>query len=193
MSRLGPIPDPATMDAAMKEEYDSLVRFRKGAPPSGYWGGPYDPWFRSPELCHQMRTFGLWFWEKTCLDRGIVELAISIGAEFWQSNVEWSHANTAVRNGIPQSVIDDVLAGRRPDTDREDILTVYDLSYAFMEGKALSQSLYDRAIAQFGERGLTEIAGVLGFYTMVAFHLRAFDVEPDEGSGFHGFKRPREA
>lgn len=192
MSRLGPIPDPATMDETMKAEYDSLVRFRKGAPPSGYWGGPYDPWFRSPELCHQMRTFGLWFWEKTSLDRGIVELAISLSAHFWQSNVEWSHADTAVRNGIPQSVLDDVLAGRRPDSDREDILTVYDLSLALMQGKSLSDVLYKRALEAFGERGMTEIAGVIGFYTMIAFQLRTFDVEPAE-EGFHGFESPSEA
>ena len=39
MSRLGSIPGPTTMDEATKAEYDSLVRFRKGAPASGYWGG----------------------------------------------------------------------------------------------------------------------------------------------------------
>lgn len=192
MSRLGPIPDPATMDEATKAEYDSLVRFRKGAPPSGYWGGPYDPWFRSPELCHQMRTFGLWFWEKTSLDRGIVELAISVAAWHWQSNVEWTHANTAIRNGISESVLDDVREGRRPNTDREDILTVYDLSRPLLDGKSLSDDVYQRALNVFGERGIAEISGVLGFYTMVAFNLRAFDVEPGE-EGFHGFTRPPEA
>ncbi len=192
MTRLGPIPDPSTMDEAMKTEYESLVRFRKGAPPSGYWGGPYDPWFRSPELCHQMRVFGLWFWEKTSVDRGIVEFAISVAAYFWQSNVEWSHADTAVRHGIPQAVLDDVQQGRRPESDRRDITTVYDLSMALLSGKSLSDELYGRALAEFGERGITELSGLLGFYTMVAFHLRAFDVEPDE-SGFHGFPRPPEA
>jgi 4-carboxymuconolactone decarboxylase len=192
MSRLGPIPDPDVMDEAMKAEYDSLVRFRKGAPPSGYWGGPYDPWFRSPELCHQMRTFGLWFWEKTSLDRGIVELAICVAAWHWQANVEWTHANTAIRNGIPESVLDDVQHGRRPNSDREDILTAYDVSRALLEAKSLSDALYARALAQFSERGITELAGVVGFYTMVAFHLRVFDVEPNE-DGFHGFARPVEA
>ncbi len=192
MTRLGPIPDPSTMDEAMKTEYESLVRFRKGAPPSGYWGGPYDPWFRSPELCHQMRVFGLWFWEKTSVDRGIVELAISVAAYFWQSNVEWSHADTAVRHGIPQAVLNDVQQGRRPESDRRDITTVYDLSMALLSGKSLSDELYGRALAEFGERGITELSGLLGFYTMVAFHLRAFDVEPDE-SRFHGFPRPPQA
>jgi len=191
MSRLDRIPDPATMDEMTKTEYDSLVRFRKGAPASGYWGGPYDAWFRSPELCHQMRTFGLWFWEKTSLDRGIVELAICVGAYHWRANVEWVHAGTAIRNGISESVLDDVRLGRRPTSDREDILTVYDLSIALLQGKALSEALYLRAQELFGERGITEIAGVLGFYTMVAFQLRAFDVEPDE-TGFHGFERPPE-
>ncbi len=192
MSRLGPIPEPATMDEATKAEYDSLVRFRKGVPPSGFWGGPYDAWFRSPELCHQMRTLGGWFWEKTAVDRGIVELAICVAASHWQANVEWVHAGTALRNGIPQSALDAVQAGRRPDSDRDDILTVVDLSRALLEGKSLSDALYRRAVEQFGERGVTEIAGLLGFYTMVAFQLRAFEIEPGD-DGFHGFARPREA
>ena len=35
MSRLGPIPDPSTMDEVTKTEFDSLVRFYKGVPESG--------------------------------------------------------------------------------------------------------------------------------------------------------------
>lgn len=191
MSRLGPIPDPSTMDEVTKTEFDSLVRFYKGVPESGYWGGPYDPWFRSPELCHQMRTFGLWFWEKTSIDRGIVELAISVAAYYWQSNVEWTHADRAVEYGIPQSVLDDVQIGNRPVSDRNDVLVTYDLSMTLLEGKSLSNDLYNKVIELFGERGLTEMSSLLGFYTMVAFQLRSFDVEPDS-DGFHGFSRPEE-
>lgn len=191
MSRLQPV-DVATMDEGMREEWDSLVRWRKGEPPGGMFGGPFDAWFRSPEFCHQMRVFGLWFWEKTSVDRGLIELAISIAAYHWQSNVEWSHANTAIRFGIEESVLEEVKAGKRPTSSREDVRLIYDLSMAFLQNKSLSDALYEKAKATWGERGITEIAGVLGFYTMVAFTLRAYDIEPSEEGRQH-FARPEEA
>lgn len=192
MSRIGPL-DPATMDDALRAEYDSLVRWRGGTPPEGgMFGGPFDSWLRSPQLCHKMREFGGMLWNDTSLDRGIVELAICVAAWFWQSNVEWSHANTAIKFGIEPGVLDDVAKGRRPASDRADVLLTYDLSLAFLQGKSLSDALFARAIEGFGERGLVEIAEIVGFYTAVAFTIRAFDIEPGEGAP-HPFTRPAEA
>lgn len=192
MSRIGPLV-PETMDDELRKEYDSLVRWRGGTPPpDGMFGGPFDVWLRSPQLCHKMREFGGLLWNDTALDRGIVELSISVAAWFWQSNVEWSHAATAMRFGIEPAVLDAVAAGRRPESSREDVLLAYDLSVAFLQGKALSQALFDRAIGLFGERGLVEIAETVGFYTAVAFTIRAFDVEPGADAP-RPFARPEEA
>lgn len=190
MTRLGAL-NPETMDEALRKEYDSLVRNR-GVPEGGVFGGPFDAWIRSPEFCHKMREFGGMLWERTSLDRGIVELAISITAAFWNANVEWSHAETAARNGIDRSVLDQVQAGQRPTSPREDIGLVYDLTMAFLRNKSLSEALYQKAIALFGERGLVEVAAVVGFYTMVSFTTRAFDIEPAEGRPAP-FSRPPDA
>jgi 4-carboxymuconolactone decarboxylase len=190
MTRLGPL-NPETMDEALRKEYDSLVRNR-GVPEGGVFGGPFDAWIRSPELCHKMREFGGMLWERTSLDRGIVELAISVTAAYWNANVEWSHAETAVRNGIDRSVLDQVQAGQRPTSPREDVGLVYDLTMAFLRNKSLSEALYQKAIAVFGERGLVEVAEVVGFYTMVSFTTRAFDIEPPEGRPAP-FSRPPDA
>ncbi len=188
MSRLGPL-NTETMDDVLRAEYDSLVRNR-GVPADGSFGGPFDAWIRSPELCHKMREFGGMLWERTSLDRGVVELAIAITAEFWDANVEWSHAETAIRNGIERAVLDDVQAGRRPESPREEIGLVYDLAQAFLRNKSLSEALYQRALAQIGERGLVEVAEIVGFYTMVSFTTRAFDIEPPVGR--RPFPRPPE-
>ena len=181
MSRLGPL-NPDTMDAALKDEYDSLVRNRKGvAPADGYFGGPFDAWIRSPEFCHKMREFGGMLWERTSLDRGVVEMAISVTAAFWNANLEWGHSETAINNGIDRAVIEDIQAGRRPKSPREEVVLVYDLSRIFLENKSLSDAFYQKAVALIGERGIVEVADIVGFYTMVAFTTRAFDIEPAEG------------
>lgn len=38
-------------------------------------GGPYDAWLQNPELFHRLRGLGGMLWERTSLDRGIVEFA----------------------------------------------------------------------------------------------------------------------
>lgn len=189
MSRLGPL-NPETMDEVLRTEYDSLVRNR-GVPEGGVFGGPFDAWILSPELCHKMREFGGMLWERTSLDRGIVELTIAITAAFWNANVEWSHAETAVRNGIDRAVLDDVQAGRRPASPREEVGLVYDLTQVFLRNQSLSEALYQRAVTLIGERGLVEVAEIVGFYTMVSFTTRAFDIEPAEGRP-QPFPRPVE-
>lgn len=180
MTRLRPIPDDQ-MTPEVRTEWESLARWRKPQA-DGQIGGPFDTWLRSPEMSNQMRRFGGFLWERTSLDRGIVEFAIGIASVYWQSNYEWNaHGPRAVEYGIPQAVADELLAGKKPTTDRNDINVAYDVCQALLEGKALSTTLYDRAIAEFGERGLVELCGTIGFYTQVAFTLRAFDVEPAEG------------
>lgn len=189
MSRLAPL-NLEEQPQDVREEYDHLARARKPRP-DGTFGGPFDTWLRSPEMSRALRRFGGLVWERTSLDRGIVELAICIAGRRWSANVEWrAHEPRAVEHGIPQSVMDDVLAGRAPSTDREDIRVTVEVSEALLDGKALSQSLYDRGIALFGERGMVELAATVGFYTLVAFTLRTFEVEPD---GAPIFERPPEA
>lgn len=189
MTRLAPLNlDEASTE--LREEYDSLARARKPRE-DGTFGGPFDTWLRNPEMSHALRRFGGMIWERTSLDRGIVELAICVAGRHWQANVEWAaHEPRAVQHGIPQSVMDDVLAGREPETDREDIRLTVAISEALLAGKALSQGLYDQGVALFGERGMLEIAATVGYYTLVAFTLRTFEVEPD---GTRVFERPPEA
>lgn len=190
MTRLSAIPEEQ-MTPEQREEWASLTKWRPIGP-DGQVGGPFDTWMRNPEMSRQLRRFGVWVWERTSLDRGIVEFAISVISRHWDSNVEWtSHAPRAVEYGIPQSVMDDLRADRAPETDRSDIVLAFEVCRGLLEGHALSQGLYDRAVAEFGERGLVELCATVGYYTTVAFTLRAFEVEPAEGVE-RPFERPSE-
>ena len=41
----------------------------------------------------------------------------------------------------------------------------------------LAQGLYDDAVKLLGERGLVEIIGLCGYYTLVSMTLNAFEVD----------------
>ena len=179
MTRQTPM-DLTSLTPDRQREYDSLARARKPRP-DGSLGGPFDPWLLNPELSHRLRGLGGALWERTSLDRGMVELAISIVGKIWEANVEWTaHAPRAVEYGIPQSFLDDVLAGRRPSGTQEQEL-VFDVCMSMHTDHKLPRALYDRAVSAFGEQGLMEIVAITGYYILVSMTLNAFEVQVAPG------------
>ncbi|HXZ85901.1 MAG TPA: carboxymuconolactone decarboxylase family protein [Myxococcota bacterium] len=175
MSRLEPKKrDELTPE--QRERYDEVAKLRPPRP-DGQIGGPFDPWIRSPELSRRAMGLGTFLWERTTLERRLIELAILVTGRAWRSNVEWvAHARYAREFGVAQETIDDVFAQRRPERAPADELLVYDVSRALHETRDLAPALYAEAVARFGERGLVELIAVLGFYTFVSMTLNAFDV-----------------
>ena len=162
-------------------EYDSITAARP-AQPDGTLGGPFDPWLRNPEFSRRIRGLAGMLWTRTSLDRGIVELAISITARFWRSNVEWAaHAPAAVQHGIAQEVIDSVMAERRPDGAPDPQPLLYDVCMALHREHGLSEELYAQAVEAFGEQGLMEITAVIGCYTLVSMTLNTFEIPVGPG------------
>lgn len=183
------LPNPSTFDERRRAEYEDFLRARK-ARPDGSMGGPFDPWLLNPELFHRLRGLGGMLWERTSLDRGLVELAICITGRFWEANVEWAaHAPRAIEYGVGPEVIDAVYAGRRPaGTPAEEL--VYDVCITMHVEHRLPRPLYDRAVEQFGERGLVELMAVIGYYTLVSMTLNAFEVEVPAGTAAPFVREP---
>jgi|TARA_B100000315_G_scaffold173327_1_gene161770 4-carboxymuconolactone decarboxylase len=161
-----------------QEQFDRICKFRQPRE-DGQIGGPFDPWIRSPELARRAVSFGNFVWERTTVDRGIVELAIIVTARYWRSNVEWvSHAAAAKNYGIPQDVIDSVFEQQRPRTSVPEVVCAYDLVYALNVEKDVPQDIYDSAVSVFGEQGVVELIAATGYYTMVAMTLNTFEIQP---------------
>ncbi len=163
-------------------QYDRIARFRRPGP-DGQIGGPFDPWIRSPEVAERAVSLGNFIWERTTLDRRLVELAIIITARHFCSNVEWvAHARMAREQGVSDAVIDDVFARRRPQAAPTDELVVYDVVTALHESHDLPLALYRQAVDTFGEQGLMELIMTIGFYGFVSLTLNAFNVPVAEGA-----------
>jgi 4-carboxymuconolactone decarboxylase len=187
MSRLRP---KARLDLTPEQQqaYDRIGEMRP-ARPDGTYGGPFDPWIRSPELAQRAVEFGRFLWERT-LPRRLVELAILVTGRFWRSNVEWvAHVRMALENGVTQATIDDIWNQRAPAGAPDDERLVYEVAKSLHERHELSNELYRRAVDRFGERGLVDIIGVIGFYTMVSMTLNAFRI-PATGVDEQPFEYP---
>ncbi len=175
MSRLSK-KTPEELTPEQREQHQRIAKFR---PPGadGQIGGPFDPWIRSPEVARRAVSFGNFIWERTTLDRRIVELAIVITARHFRSNVEWAaHTRMAREQGVSDAVIEAVFEKRRPEDAPTDELLTYDVVTALHESHDLPIDLYRRAVDRFGEQGLMELITTIGFYSFVSLTLNAFNI-----------------
>jgi len=174
---------PDELTPQQREQYDRIGQYRQ-ARADGTLGGPFDAWIRSPELARRATGLGNFIWNRTTLERRIVEFAIAITARVWEANVEWvAHAEEARKRGVSDDVLASVLAGQRPEGAPEDELLTYDFCKSLHETRRLPIDLYQRAVSLFGEQGLMEMIGTIGYYTFVSMTLNAFEVGVESGVG----------
>ena len=58
---------------------------------------------------------------------------------------------------------------------------IYDVAKSLHEGHGVAKRLYDEAVNVLSERGIVEIIGLCGYYTMVSMTLNTFEFGLPEG------------
>ncbi len=77
--------------------------------------------------------------------------------------------------GMDPTIIDAIRDRRTPVFDEPKGKTIYEVAKSLHEGHGLSRTLYDEAVSVLTERGLTEVIGLCGYYTLVSFTLNTFE------------------
>ncbi len=176
---------PRSLDELTPDQQAQYERIRKARQPreDGQFGGPFDPWIRSPEVAQRAMSLGNFVWERTSVGRRIVELAIIVTGRHWRSNVEWvAHARMAKAEGVSDEVIAAVFEQREPpEQSPEDEKLTIAVCRALHETRELPLPLYEQAIALWGEPGLMDIIQTIGFYSFVSMTLNAFNIPTAEG------------
>lgn len=176
MTRLQPL-DEITLSPQQEE---ILAAIKSG--PRGGIRGPFPAWIRSPELADRGQKLGEYCRFNTAFEPRLAELAIIICARYWTAQYEWyAHAALARKGGLADSVIDAIAARQRPEGMRDDEAAVYDFCTELHHDKQVSDGAYQRALALFGERGVVDLVGISGYYTLVSMTLNAFQVELPPG------------
>jgi 4-carboxymuconolactone decarboxylase len=70
---------------------------------------------------------------------------------------------------------------KRPANMKDDEAAVYDFSTQLHRTKKVNDSVYKRAVALFGEKGVMDLIGVNGYYTAVSMTLNVVEVPVPEG------------
>ena len=149
--------------------------------PRGAVRGPFQVLLRSPALCAAAQRMGSYLRFECALDRRMIELATILIARSWSQQYEWyGHSVDAVKAGLKPETVAAVAEGRRPRELPEDEEIVYDFVTELLATKGVSDATYARAVGKFGEQGVVDITGMVGYYTLLAAQMNvARTARPD--------------
>jgi len=165
---------------AQKEWADMIA-----APPRNakFTGPPYRAYIRNPDLAPRLSALSEYLRWNTSLPPRLSELAILITARQWTAQYEWfAHYPLALKGGLDPKVANDIAAGKRPDGMKDDEAALYDLAMALYRDKKVSDPVYKAALEKFGERGIMDIIGIIGYYDLVSMTLITMQAEPPNDS-----------
>ena len=133
---------------------------------------PYRAYIRNPELAPRLTALSEYLRWNTTLPPRLSELAILITAREWTAQYEWfAHYPLALKAGLDAKILSDIAAGRRPENMREDEAALYDLATALYRDKKVTDPVYKAAVGKFGERGVMDIVGIIGYYGLTSMAL----------------------
>lgn len=168
---------PAEMSEEQKQIYDESIASKRGRPPP-----PMMAWLNSPEMARHATRLGAFLRFDTVFPAKLSEIAILVTARHWTSHYEWyAHKRLALQGGMDPAIIEAIRDRRTPAFDDPKAQMIYDVARSLHEAHGLTRPLYDEAVRLLGERGLVEIIGLCGYYTLVSMTLNAFEFDLPDG------------
>ena len=170
-----------------RSAFDTYVR-----PGTGYetgLRGPVGMWMHSPVLAEAVFDLRQRVRYGTPKDQRLTELIILSTAREISNQYEWSaHEPLGQTAGLEQDIIE-VVKYRKdlntlPPIDGfgEIEQTLVQFTRELVSEEKVSTPTFNKAIELFGNEGVVDIVGLVGYYNFVAMTLKAFDVQRPVGS-----------
>ena len=142
--------------------------------------GPFLVWLHSPELCDRVESLGAYVRFDCSLAEKLREFSILITARHFDAQHSWNaHVDKAIAAGISAEAIRAIAERRTPTFEAEDERVFYQFCTEVLEEHFVSDATFAAALSLFGERGVVDIIGCLGNFSMLAMCLNAFQVDLD--------------
>jgi 4-carboxymuconolactone decarboxylase len=134
--------------------------------------GPFNVLLRSPEMGDLAQKFGAEMRYHSSIPRKLNEFAILITARHWNSQYEWyAHHRDGLKYGLEPAVVDQLAAGAKPTTMDADESAIYGFCTELLNRKQVSDATFNAVKNKFGEKGVVDLIGTMGYYNMVSMLL----------------------
>jgi 4-carboxymuconolactone decarboxylase len=166
------------LDDAQRRVWADVVAGPRGSVPP-----PAHVWLKSPGLADHAHKLGAHVRFGTDFSPRLTEIAILVTARYWTAQFEWSaHARLARQAGVAQEVIDAIAERRKPVFSDPDEQLVYDFCSTFYRDHGVDDGVFEKVKERFGERGLVDLTGLIGYYSFVSVTLNVFQVPVPPGA-----------
>ncbi len=172
--RMPPLRDDE-MDTVQKSAAAELIAGpRKGVK------GPFIPLLRSPELMARLQRVGEYLRFESALPPRISEFATLVVSRHWTQQFEWvMHSGLALKAGTQQRTIDGLREGARPEGMSEEEAIAYDFTCELNSNRGVCDETYRKAVDAFGEPGLIDLIGIIGYFTLISMILNVAHTPPE--------------
>jgi pyruvate/2-oxoglutarate dehydrogenase complex dihydrolipoamide acyltransferase (E2) component len=82
---------------------------------------------------------------------------------------------------LSSAIADAIAANQRPEGMAKDEETVYDFVSELLAAGSVSDAAFQRVKDAFGERGVVDLVGAVGYYSLVSMTLNVFQLELPAG------------
>jgi 4-carboxymuconolactone decarboxylase len=109
---------------------------------------------------------------------------ILMAARSWSQQYECAvHHPIALKAGVTAEVARAISERRRPEQMTAEETALYDFCDELMRTQAVGDAAYARMVSIFGEKGVVDTVGIVGYYTKLAMVLNtARTPPPDNGA-----------
>jgi 4-carboxymuconolactone decarboxylase len=161
---------PIAAAALTEEQLQAAAEFQEAR---GYAvHGPFAVMLRSPEVMLRAKAMGDYLRFRNVLPKRVSEMVILVTAREWTQQFEWTyHYRYAMEAGLDREIADAIGEGRRPPAMAEDETAAYDFAIELHHRRGVSDATYARAQALFGERGVIDLTGMCGYYSLLAMMM----------------------
>lgn len=177
MPRIRAITEKASLPEAHHATFDAIAESR------GRVGFPFSLLLNSPEAAGRIAHLGAFLRFDSKLAPEERELAIITAARESNCAFEWAaHTRLARQAGVREEAIEAVANRSSVDGLNEVEGLVVTYGRQLLRDKRVSAQTFDGAVKRWGEQGVVDLTALLGYYTMIACALNAFEVEAPEGA-----------
>jgi 4-carboxymuconolactone decarboxylase len=144
--------------------------------------GPYHVWLHDPDLMDRVSPLSNYFRFDCALPVKLREFGILVTARYWDAQYSWNaHVEKARAAGIADDVINDLAANKTPTFEADDERVFYEFAMEALENHFVSPKTFRAAKEIFGTKGVVDLIGAVGYFSMLQICLNSAEVDLQAG------------
>ena len=173
--RMPPLPADRMNDAQKAAAAALIAGPRKGV------FGPFIPLMRSPDLLDRLQRVGEYLRFGSVIPGKLNELAMLITARHVGNQFEWAvHHPLAIKAGVSPQAVEAIRRRERPAAMPPDEALLHEFCLELLSTHHVPDALYDRALATWGEQGVVDLVGCVGYFVAICLVMNVAGTPPPE-------------